>query len=219
MNATQLRLSAAQLQLPRQQVKLPAVSLAGGEILAVKGPSGCGKSSWLRWLLGDQQAHLQVNGRIELAGTDITSVPIEQRGIGIVWQDFLLIPHLSVQDNLRLALPKQHRSQPRQIQQQLILQRLQQVELEALAQQPVTALSGGQRARIALLRALINEPRLVLLDEPFAALDSDLRQRMRQWTFDTLAQTATSAIIVSHDSDDFPPGCRQLHWPLGVSHD
>lgn len=219
MSSKQLRLSAAQLQLPGQQVNLPELSLGRGDVLAVIGPSGCGKSSWLRWLLGDQQPHMQVNGNIELAGTDITALPIEQRGIGIVWQDFLLIPHLSVQENLRLALPKALRSQSRRAQQQVIFARLQQVELGDLAQQPVTALSGGQRARIALLRALINEPRLILLDEPFAALDSQLRQRIRQWTFATLAQTATSAIIVSHDSADFPAGCSQLHWPQGVNHD
>lgn len=219
MSITQLRLSAAQLHLAGQQVNLPELSLGSGEILAVIGPSGCGKSSWLRWLLGDQQPHMQVNGTIELGGNDITTWPIEQRGIGIVWQDFLLVPHLSVQENLRLALPKALRCQSRQVQQQVIFERLQQVELGALAQQPVTALSGGQRARIALLRALINEPRLVLLDEPFAALDSQLRQRIRQWTFATLAQTATSAIIVSHDSADFPARCSQLHWPQGANYD
>ena len=219
MNTAYLRLSQAELQLPQRTVSLPAVTLAAGEILAVMGPSGCGKSSWLRWLLGDQQAHLTVHGQIELAGHDMTAYPIERRGIGIVWQDFLLFPHLSVLENLQLALPAKLRKLPRRSQRQLIIQRLEQVELAALIEQPVTSLSGGQRARIALLRALINEPLLLLLDEPFAALDSDLRERMRAWTFTTLQAAGTSAIIVSHDRNDFPPACSTLIWPHGASND
>jgi putative thiamine transport system ATP-binding protein len=219
MSTGYLRLSEAQLRLPQRTLTLPAIDLAHGEILAVMGPSGCGKSSWLRWLLGDQQSHVTVNGQIELAGSDITTRAIEQRGIGIVWQDFLLFPQLTVLENLRVALPLQRRQLSAKQQQQFILQRLEQVELAALAQQPVTALSGGQRARIALLRALINEPRLLLLDEPFAALDSDLRQRIREWTFATLRAAGTSAILVSHDRSDFPPGCACLEWPQGASDD
>lgn len=219
MSSVYLRLSQTHLQLAQRNVSLPAVTLAAGEILAVMGPSGCGKSSWLRWLLGDQQAHATVHGEIELAGQDISVLPIEQRGIGIVWQDFLLLPHLSVRENLQLALPASLRRLPRQQQRQIILQRLEQVELASLIEQPVTSLSGGQRARIALLRALINEPRLLLLDEPFAALDSDLRQRIREWTFSTLREAHTSAIIVSHDRNDFPPACTILEWPQGDDDD
>jgi putative thiamine transport system ATP-binding protein len=219
MNTAHLRLTEAQLQLPQQSVSLPAITLARGEIIAVMGPSGCGKSSWLRWLLGDQQNHLQVNGQIELAGNDLTTKPIEQRGIGIVWQDFLLFPHLSVAENLQIALPARHRKLSPQAQQQLIVQRLEHVELAALLQQPVATLSGGQRARIALVRTLINEPQLLLLDEPFAALDSNLRQRIRDWTFSTLSEAGTSAIIVSHDRNDFPLGCSCLAWPHGVTND
>ena len=208
-----LRLSRAVVRLPNRQFVLPEVTLQQGEVLAVNGPSGCGKSSWLRWLVGDQQAHIQVQGTISLAGIDITQQPINQRRIGIVWQDFLLIPHLSVMENLALALPANQRKQGRKQQQQLIAEYLQQVELAALLHRPVTALSGGQRARIALLRALINQPRLLLLDEPFAALDSDLRDRMRQWTFANLAAAAIPAVIVSHEAADFPPHSQRLNWP------
>lgn len=213
MSEPLLHLGRADVRLPNRTLVLPAVTLDQGGVLAVNGPSGCGKSSWLRWLLGDQQAHIQVAGTIILDAVDITQQPIEQRRIGIVWQDFLLIPHLSVMDNLKLALPAEQRKQTLAQQQQLIIEQLQQVELAALAHRPVTALSGGQRARIALLRALINQPRLLLLDEPFSALDSDLRERMRQWTFATLAAAGTSVIIVSHESADFPPHSQRLNWP------
>ena len=219
MTSAYVRLSEAHLTLPQSQIRLPPISLQQGELLAVMGPSGCGKSSWLRWLLGDQQSHLLVQGSIELAGVDITTQAIEQRGIGIVWQDFLLFPHLSVIENLRIALPAHVRAQAARVQRSMIMQRLEQIELAGLAQQPITALSGGQRARIAVLRAVINQPRLLLLDEPFAALDSDLRQRMRQWTFAYLSKIGTSAIIVSHDRSDFPPHCQLLEWPQGHNHD
>lgn len=219
MNSAYVQLSEAHLTLPQSQIRLPAISLQQGELLAVMGPSGCGKSSWLRWLLGDQQSHLLVQGSIELAGVDITTQAIEQRRIGIVWQDFLLFPHLSVVENLRIALPADVRAQAASVQRGIIMQRLEQIELASLAPQPITALSGGQRARIAVLRAVINQPRLLLLDEPFAALDSDLRQRIRQWTFAYLSQIGTSAIIVSHDRSDFPLHCQLLEWPQGHNHD
>lgn len=198
------------------QVELPALQVNSGCVLGVMGPSGSGKSTLLRWLLGDVPNYVQVLGKIYVCGERVDALPIARRSMGIVFQDILLFPHLSVLDNLLFALPTDYRKQSRNEQVERVLSELEQVQLVKYANALPTALSGGQRARVGLLRALINEPRVLLLDEPFAALDQSLRERIRDWAFQRCQERGIATVMVSHQSDDFAAAANQvavMQWP------
>ncbi|WP_411358358.1 ATP-binding cassette domain-containing protein [Pseudidiomarina salilacus] len=210
LTAAAVQLTSCRLTWTAQQyTELPALTLSAGESLAVMGPSGCGKSTWLRWLLGVPQPHVDIGGRIRLAGQEVQHLPIEQRGIGLLMQDQALFPHYSVADNLAFALRRHSAQQAREI----LDEALEAVGLLHTKLKYPDQLSGGERARIGLLRAVLAAPKLILLDEPFNALDSERRTQVRDWTFDFLAKHQIPAIIVSHYAADLERAQQHWDWP------
>jgi putative thiamine transport system ATP-binding protein len=177
-----------------------------GAVLAVMGPSGSGKSSLLAWLAGLLEPPLQGEGRVRLAGREVTALPTEQRRIGLLFQDDLLFPHWTVLQNLLFALPPG----PRAARLAAAHAALAEAELPGLGERRPHQLSGGQRARVSLLRALLAEPQALLLDEPFSKLDAALRERMRGFTWQALRRRGVPALLVTHDPQDLPPGAAVL---------
>ncbi|TVR83797.1 MAG: ABC transporter ATP-binding protein [Rhodospirillales bacterium] len=166
-----------------------------GEIFALLGPSGCGKTTTLRLIAGFERPD---HGRVILDGHDITAKPPERRGIGIVFQDYALFPHLSVLDNVAFALRGRSRRQRRE----QALTWLEFVGLADCANRLPHALSGGQQQRVALARTLAAEPGIVLLDEPFSNLDTALRETTRLELRALLKAAGTSAVLVTHDQSE-----------------
>jgi putative thiamine transport system ATP-binding protein len=177
-----------------------------GTVLTLMGPSGSGKSSLLAWMVGLLDAPFEARGRLRLDGRELQGLPIEQRRIGLLFQDDLLFPHLSVLDNLLFALPP-GRSVERRARAEAALER---ADLAGYGARRPASLSGGQRARVSLLRALLAEPRALLLDEPFSRLDAALRARFRDWVWHTLAGQGIATVLVTHDAADVPAGSRVI---------
>ncbi|RUO60221.1 ATP-binding cassette domain-containing protein [Pseudidiomarina insulisalsae] len=194
-----------------KQVELPPCQLAPGETLGVMGPSGCGKSTWLRWLLGVQQDYVDVAGAIYFGSRRVDHLPIEERSTGMVMQDQSLFPHYSVADNLAFALRAQRLG--RQQRQQVIAGQLDALGLAGYQQRLPQQLSGGEKARISLLRAVLARPQLILLDEPFNGLDAARRRQVCEWTYAFLREQRIAAIIVSHDAADLSGAQQRLQWP------
>lgn len=168
------------------------LAVAPGEIVALLGPSGSGKSSLLRCIAGVQQP---ASGTIAWDGMDITSTPAHRRRIGLVFQDPLLFPHRDVGANIGFGLASQGR-------QERIAELLELVGLAGFERRDVATLSGGEAQRVALARALAPRPRLLLLDEPFGALDRDLRDRLAVDVRALLRAEGTPAIHVTHDREE-----------------
>lgn len=173
------------------------LEVAQGEIVAILGPSGCGKSTFLSTLLGSVPA---ISGSIELNSRDITQLPIHQRGIGMVFQDPVLFPHLSVARNIGYGLKQLGKSKA-EISAE-VGRLLQWVGLEGYENRKVHQLSGGQAQRVALARALAPSPQVVLLDEPFSALDEELRDRLSEEIAAIMRKANTTAIYVTHMSTE-----------------
>jgi putative thiamine transport system ATP-binding protein len=181
---------------------LGPVSLAvpPGEVVTLMGPSGCGKSSLLAMVCGTLDPGLEASGRVLLNGEDVTAWPPERRHIGILFQDDLLFPHLSVAGNLAFGLPPT--AGGRQARRRRIEEALAEADMAGFAERDPTTLSGGQRARIALLRTLLSQPRALLLDEPFAKLDVGLRARFRAFVFEHARAQGLPTLLVTHDPQD-----------------
>ena len=177
-----------------------------GHVLAVMGASGSGKSSLLAWIAGTLEAPFEARGVLRLDGVDITARPIQQRRIGMLFQDDLLFPHLSVLGNLLFALPSGERVARVQVAEAA----LEEAGLGGFGPRLPSSLSGGQRSRVSLLRALLAAPAALLLDEPFSKLDAALRQQMRDFTFATLAARRVPALLVTHDEADVPVGAQRI---------
>jgi putative thiamine transport system ATP-binding protein len=197
------RLGFADQALPPlcQDLKL---SVQAGQILTLMGPSGSGKSSLLAAIAGtlqsatDEQAasaKLVFDGHIVLNGQDISHWPASHRGVGLLFQDALLFAHMSVAENLLFAVP----AGPRAQRWEQVEQALHEAELPDYGDRDPATLSGGQRARIALMRALLAKPRALLLDEPFSKLDVSLRSQFRHFVFEHVRQRRIPAILVTHD--------------------
>lgn len=176
------------------------VSVAPGQIVAVMGPSGAGKSSLLAYLCGALPSAFSARGRILLGAEDITRLPVEKRRLGILFQDDLLFPHLSVAGNLAFGLPRETKNRKERA--RLIEAALVSIGLDGLASRDPATLSGGQRARVALLRALLSQPRALLLDEPFAHLDAETRNTVRALVVDEVRRRALPTLLVTHDEED-----------------
>jgi putative thiamine transport system ATP-binding protein len=184
----------------RVLVAAPRLAVAAGEVLTVMGPSGSGKSSLLAWLSGALDPGFRARGRVLLDGQDVGRLPPARRRIGLLFQDDLLFPHLSVAENLAFGLPAEVRG--RAARQARVEQALAEAELAGFGPRDPATLSGGQRARVALLRTLLAEPRALLLDEPFGKLDVALRGRMRGFVFDRVRRQALPTLLVTHDPED-----------------
>lgn len=178
-----------------------------GEILTLMGASGSGKSTLLAWLAGALDGAFQASGELWLNDRRCDSLPTEARRIGILFQDALLFEHFSVGQNLLLALPA---SVPRKARRARAEAALESAGLGGFYSRDPATLSGGQRARVALLRSLLAEPEALLLDEPFSGLDAELRDSFRAWVFAEVKQRAIPVILVTHDEADIPPGGRCL---------
>jgi len=177
-----------------------SISLNGGELLVVMGPSGCGKSSLLGAIAGTLAPELTLHGDVLLDGCRVNDQAIEQRSIGLQYQQDLLFPHLSVAGNLLFGLARgDKKARMEKVSQALIS-----ADMQDFENRDVATLSGGQRARVSLLRTLLAKPKLVLLDEPFSRLDTDLRQDFRHFVFAQIQQMNVPAVLVTHDQQDCP---------------
>jgi len=168
--------------------------VAAGEIVALLGPSGCGKSTLLAIIAGLEQPD---SGSVWFDGVDVSAVAPEQRGFALMFQDFALFPHLNVQDNVAFGLVEQRVAKKAARAQ--ALQMLDVFGLSLLAQRKVWNLSGGEQQRVALARALITRPRALLLDEPFSALDADLRVALRDEFRSRIRAAGMATLLVTHD--------------------
>jgi putative thiamine transport system ATP-binding protein len=176
------------------------LTIKPGEIVTLMGSSGCGKSSLLNLISGFLDPVFQVSGQLLIRGRSIISVPPHQRRVGIMFQDDLLFPHLSVGANLAFGLSPSVKK--RQERREIVEQALEQAGLAGFGERNPSTLSGGQRARVALMRTLLSKPDVLLLDEPFSKLDPSLREEMRRFVFShTIAQNLP-VLMVSHDEQD-----------------
>jgi iron(III) transport system ATP-binding protein len=174
------------------------LDVASGRTTAVLGPSGCGKTTLLRTVAGFVHPD---RGEVRLDGEVVSApgrhVPPERRGVALVPQEGALFPHLSVAENVAFGLPRPARRGSGRVEEMLAL-----VGLPGLGGRRPHELSGGQQQRVALARALAPEPRVVLLDEPFSALDAGLRESVRASVREALVRSGTTAVVVTHDQDE-----------------
>jgi putative thiamine transport system ATP-binding protein len=188
-------------------------TVAPGEVLSVMGPSGSGKSTLLSVLIGQADPGFDVTGRVLLDGRDLSGLGPQARRIGLLFQDDLLFPHLSVGENLAFALPASVKG--RAAREARIAAALEAADLGGFAGRDPATLSGGQRARVALMRCLLSAPRALLLDEPFSRLDADLRRQMRDFVFGQVRAEGIPAILVTHDLEDAVAAGGKVISPLG----
>lgn len=170
------------------------LSVSRGEIVALLGASGAGKSTLLKIVAGLEPADA---GQVFFDQQDITQLPPEKRHFALMFQDFALFPHLNVLDNVAFGLIEQKLSKKAAREQALVM--LQRFNLASHASDKVTTLSGGEQQRVALARALITQPKVLLLDEPFSALDADLRHSLREEFKQHIANTGIATLMVTHD--------------------
>ncbi len=177
------------------------LDIASGELLALLGPSGCGKTTLLRIIAGLESAD---QGSILFSGEDTTGVHVRERQVGFVFQHYALFRHMSVFENVAFGLrvkPRASRPSEAQIRDK-VHELLQLVQLDWLADRYPAQLSGGQRQRIALARALAVEPKVLLLDEPFGALDAKVRKELRRWLRRLHDELHVTSIFVTHDQEE-----------------
>jgi sulfate/thiosulfate transport system ATP-binding protein len=187
----------------RAAVTLDGVSLQAqpGELLALLGPSGSGKTTLLRAIAGLETIE---GGRILLEGVDATRIPARERRIGFVFQHYALFRHMTVSENVAFGLrarPRRERPAEAEIQRR-VMELLEMVQLAEFAPRRPAALSGGQRQRVALARALAIEPRVLLLDEPFGALDAKVRRDLRRWLRELHDRLGLTTVFVTHDQEE-----------------
>lgn len=170
-----------------------------GTVTSVVGPSGSGKSSLLKFLCGILPPDIRSEGTVRIGDEDLTTLPTQSRHLGLLFQDPLLFPHLSVAGNvlfgLRAGLSRRER-------QKRAAEALTTVGLEGFDHRDPATLSGGQQARVALLRVLLAEPRALLLDEPFRSLDDETRQHVRALVFAEAVRRNLPTLLVTHDQSD-----------------
>nr|WP_235890970.1 ATP-binding cassette domain-containing protein [Pararhizobium mangrovi] len=174
--------------------------VAPGAVLTVMGPSGSGKSTLLAFIGGFLDPVFTARGEARVDGVDLTALPAEERRAGILFQDPLLFPHLSVAANVAFAIPRHEKGRSRR--RAIAEAALGEVGLADFAARDPATLSGGQKARVALMRTLVSHPRLLLLDEPFSKLDATLRGHMRSLVFDRARAAGLPVVLVTHDKAD-----------------
>jgi sulfate transport system ATP-binding protein len=178
-----------------------SVDIKSGELIALLGPSGCGKTTLLRIIAGLETADA---GTILFSGEDTTDVHVRERNVGFVFQHYALFRHMTVFENVAFGLrvkPRKERPSEAAIKQK-VMDLLKLVQLDWLADRFPAQLSGGQRQRIALARALAVEPKVLLLDEPFGALDAKVRKELRRWLRRLHDELHVTSIFVTHDQEE-----------------
>lgn len=195
-----LTLSGVTIALPgRLLFRDFSLAVPAGTCVTVMGPSGSGKSTLLAFISGTLDAAFTAQGHIALGADVLDGRPPESRRVGILFQDDLLFPHLSVAGNLLFALPPGGGRRARRAQ---VDQALADVDLAGYGDRDPATLSGGQRARVALLRTLLAAPRALLLDEPFGKLDAQLRDEVRRLVFSHAQRRGLPTLLVTHDEAD-----------------
>ena len=209
-------LTLSELVIHRGAERLVALdrSIAPGEVLTVMGPSGAGKSTLLAAIIGTLAPAFRCDGRVLLDGRSLDGLPPSARHIGILFQDDVLFPHLSVGGNLAFGLAPSVRG--RRARRLAIEDALTEAGLGGLADRDPATLSGGQRARAALMRMLLAEPRALLLDEPFSRLDAHRREQIRDFVFTRARERALPTLLVTHDPGDALAAGGDVISPLGT---
>jgi sulfate transport system ATP-binding protein len=177
------------------------LTIESGELIALLGPSGSGKTTLLRIIAGLEHAD---TGVVAFGGTDMASTPLRERQIGFVFQHYALFKHMTVRDNVGFGLSVRRRNKrpPQREIHRRANELLDLVQLSGLGDRYPHQLSGGQRQRVALARALAIEPRVLLLDEPFGALDAKVRKELRSWLRELHHKTGVTTIFVTHDQEE-----------------
>lgn len=195
--AHRLTLDGVRVALRGETLVAVDAEIGPAEVLTVMGPSGSGKSTLLAFVAGFLDPAFAASGRVLVDGDGVLDRPAEQRRIGLLFQDALLFPHLSVGGNLLFGLPRRAPDRRRRVADGLAA-----LGLAGFEPRDPATLSGGQAARVALLRVLLSDPRAVLLDEPFSRLDMALRDETRRLVFDRLRAARLPAVLVTHDAAD-----------------
>ncbi len=207
--------SAEGLQLVVYRLAIGAATLVAnlhlhvpsGVVHTVMGASGSGKSSLLAAVCGTLPAAVTWDGCVTLNARRIDTLPTEERRVGILFQDDLLFAHMTVRENLLFAVPPGPKAQREAV----VAQALVDLELPQFTHADPATLSGGQRTRVALLRALLAQPQALMLDEPFSKLDAALRERMRRYLFATVRARHIPVLLVTHDAADVADPSHMTH--------
>lgn len=186
----------------RMLVQGVSLSVANGQIATLMGASGSGKSSILAAIAGTLSESLTFNGAVNLNGQRVDDLPTSQRNIGLLFQDDLLFAHMTVFENLLFAVPKGENGGEKKARHAWVNQALQEADLVGFGERDPATLSGGQRARVALMRALLAKPQALLLDEPFSKLDAALRERFKEFVFNHVRARNIPVLMVTHDRAD-----------------
>ncbi len=206
-----LRVDSLCLQLPDGTTLCDGLSfvIEPGEVLVLMGPSGSGKSTILGWLTGTLDARIRASGEVWLGKIRLTNLPVEQRRLGLMLQQDYLFPHMTVGQNLKFGL----RGGSKSDRHKLVEKSLANAGLSGMVNRDPSTLSGGQRARVSLLRSLLSQPNALLLDEPFSRLDVTLREQIREFTWKAAAELPT--LLVTHDIADVPQHANKLDLTTG----
>ena len=200
-SAQTLSLRDVRIALPdRELIRRLSIDIAPGQVVTVMGASGSGKSSLLAYIGGFLQAPFVATGEVLIGVRRLNHEPPHARRAGILFQDDLLFPHLSVAGNLLFGVPGAVRA--RAARRHAVDEALSEAGLAGYGGRDPATLSGGQRARVALLRTLLSEPQLLLLDEPFGKLDAVLRSDFRRYVFEHARRLNLPTLMVTHDAAD-----------------
>ena len=199
LHQTGLFLTDVRINLNGKDLLSVSAQVLPSQTLTLMGPSGSGKSSLLAYIGGFLDPAFEARGDVILDGTEITSRPAHERRTGILFQDPLLFPHMSVGGNLLFAVPQNVSREERRSRCE---EALGNAGLSGFFDRDPATLSGGQKARVALMRVLLSRPRALLLDEPFSKLDADLRGQVRSFVFAEAARQDLPVLLVTHDQAD-----------------
>jgi len=180
-------------------IKNLSIKIENSEILCVFGESGVGKSSLINVISGVNEENLKIEGEIKLNGIILNNIPTEKRKIGLLLQDGTLFPHLTVEQNLLFGMNKSLNKKEKS---SLILNYLDKANMSGFQDRYPNTLSGGQKARIACLRAILSEPNALLLDEPFSSLDPSQRNSFREFVVKQVKRANIPCLLVTHDEGD-----------------
>lgn len=204
-----LTLADVEIRLDDRPLIALSQRIAPGEVLTVMGPSGSGKSTLLSFIGGFLDPAFAARGEVHAAGVDLLALPPAERRAGILFQDPLLFPHMSVAANVSFAIPPDIRD--RRERWRMAAEILADMDLAGFEDRDPATLSGGQKARVALARVLVSRPRVLLLDEPFSKLDMELRVQMRSLVFERARAAELPVILVTHDEADAEAAGGAVH--------
>jgi sulfate transport system ATP-binding protein len=176
-----------------------SLEIGSGELVALLGPSGSGKTTILRMVAGLEYAD---QGAIYFGEEDATNIPVRERGVGFVFQHYALFPHMTVGENIAFGMKVSKRARSKQEIEARVNDLLRLVKLERLNDRFPSQISGGQRQRVALARALAVDPKVLLLDEPFGALDANVRRDLRRWLREIHDELGITTLFVTHDQEE-----------------